>query len=191
MRVKSVNTNRVAPAAAAAAKSLQSCPTPCDPIDGSPPGSPVLGFSRQEHWSGLPFPSPMHKSEKWKWSRSVAWYSKYSNAHFVMVVLFQHFQKVFCVWERNWMLKKVRREPTKSFKATKTLKWTNPHIDQNVHFQVWNNFFNEHWSLACIFRWQRGVHYGFPSGTFKTLPIVSDANWIQTSLVRGCLGSLR
>ena len=30
-----------------------------------------LGFSRQEHWSGLPFPSPMHASEKWKWSRSV------------------------------------------------------------------------------------------------------------------------
>ena len=30
-----------------------------------------LGFSRQEHWSGLPFPSPMHESEKIKWSRSV------------------------------------------------------------------------------------------------------------------------
>ena len=30
-----------------------------------------LGFSRQEHWSGLPFPSPMHASEKWKWSHSV------------------------------------------------------------------------------------------------------------------------
>ena len=30
-----------------------------------------LGFSRQEHWSGLPFPSPMRESEKWKWSRSV------------------------------------------------------------------------------------------------------------------------
>ena len=90
----------------AAAKSLQSCPTLCDPIDGSPPGSPVpgilqartlewvaiafsnawkwkgkvksfspvwlfatswttayqappsLGFSRQEYWSGVPFPSP-------------------------------------------------------------------------------------------------------------------------------------
>ena len=29
---------------------------------------PSLGFSRQEHWSGLPFPSPMHQSEKWrKW----------------------------------------------------------------------------------------------------------------------------
>ena len=32
---------------------------------------PSLGFSRQENWSGLPFPSPMYESEKWKWSRSV------------------------------------------------------------------------------------------------------------------------
>ena len=32
---------------------------------------PSLGFSRQKHWSGLPFPSPMSESEKWKWSRSV------------------------------------------------------------------------------------------------------------------------
>ena len=90
---------------ASAAKSLQSCPTLCDPIDGSPPGSPVpavlqarilgrglpfpsplhacmlsyfshvrlfavpwtaahqdslsTGFSRQEYWSGLPFPTPV------------------------------------------------------------------------------------------------------------------------------------
>ena len=105
--------------AAAAAKSRQLCLTLCDPIDNSPPGSPVagilqarilewiaisfssewkwrvkvkllsrvrlcatpcmaadqaplsLGFSRQEHGSGLPFPSPMHESEKWKWSRSI------------------------------------------------------------------------------------------------------------------------
>ena len=48
----------------AAAKSLQSCLTLRDPIDGSPPGFPSLGFSRQEHWSGLPFPSPMQESEK-------------------------------------------------------------------------------------------------------------------------------
>ena len=47
----------------ATAKSLQSCLTLCDPTDGSPPSSPSLGFSRQEHWSGLPFPSPMHESE--------------------------------------------------------------------------------------------------------------------------------
>ena len=30
-----------------------------------------LGFSRQEQWSGLPFPSPIHEREKSKWSRSV------------------------------------------------------------------------------------------------------------------------
>ena len=96
------------PLAAAAAKLLQSCPTLCDPIDGSPPGSPVpgilqartlewvaisfsnawkwevkmkslsrvqlfatpwtaayqappsMGFSRQEYWSGVPFPSLSH-----------------------------------------------------------------------------------------------------------------------------------
>ena len=51
--------------AAADAKSLQSCPTLRDPIDGSSPGSALsLGFSRHEHWSGLPFPSPVHESEK-------------------------------------------------------------------------------------------------------------------------------
>ena len=50
--------------AAAAAKSLQSCPTLCDPIDGSPPGSPVPGILQAKHWSGLPFLSPMHESEK-------------------------------------------------------------------------------------------------------------------------------
>ena len=32
---------------------------------------PSLGFSRQKHWSGLPFPSPMHESEKGKGSHSV------------------------------------------------------------------------------------------------------------------------
>ena len=88
--------------ATAAAKSLQSCPTLCDPIDGSPgilqartlewvaisfsnawkwkvkvkslsrvrllatpwtaahQASPSMGFSRQEYWSGVPLPSPIH-----------------------------------------------------------------------------------------------------------------------------------
>ena len=98
-------------AAAAAAKSLQSCPTLCDPIDGSPPGSPIpgilqartlewvaisfsnackwkvkvkllshvwlfatpwtvayqappsMGFSRQEYWSGVPWPSPKKETK--------------------------------------------------------------------------------------------------------------------------------
>ena len=50
--------------AAAAAKSLQSCPTLCDPIDSSHQAPPSLGFSREECWSGLPFPSPVHESER-------------------------------------------------------------------------------------------------------------------------------
>ena len=33
----------------------QSCPTLCDPVDYQ---APSMGFSRQEYWSGLPFPSP-------------------------------------------------------------------------------------------------------------------------------------
>ena len=64
MKNPSTFLNTAAAAAAAAAKLLQSCPTLCNLIDGSPSGSPSLGFSRQEHWSGLPFPSPMHESEK-------------------------------------------------------------------------------------------------------------------------------
>ena len=44
------------------------CATPRTAAHQAPPS---LGFSRQEHWSGLPFPSPMHESEKWKWSHSV------------------------------------------------------------------------------------------------------------------------
>ena len=44
-------------AAAAAAKSLQSCPTLCDPLDGSPPGSPVPGIlqARTLEWVAISF----------------------------------------------------------------------------------------------------------------------------------------
>ena len=44
-------------AAAAAAKSLQSCPTLCDPIDGSLPGSSVLGIlqARTLEWVAISF----------------------------------------------------------------------------------------------------------------------------------------
>ena len=48
----------------AAAKSLQSCPTLCDPIDGSPPGSRVPGILQARTLERVPFPSPMHESEK-------------------------------------------------------------------------------------------------------------------------------
>ena len=51
----------------AAAESLQSCPTLCDPIDGSPPGSPVPGIiqARTLEWVGISF------SNAWKWKVKV------------------------------------------------------------------------------------------------------------------------
>ena len=48
---------------AAAAKSLQSCRLCATPETAALQAPPSLGFSRQEHWSGLPFPSPMRESE--------------------------------------------------------------------------------------------------------------------------------
>ena len=53
--------------AAAAAKSLQSCPTLCDPIDSSPPGSPIPGIlqARTLEWVAIAF------SNAWKWKVKV------------------------------------------------------------------------------------------------------------------------
>ena len=50
-------TQNLAAAAAAAAKSLQSSPTLCDPIDGSPPGSPVPGYLQERilEWVAISF----------------------------------------------------------------------------------------------------------------------------------------
>ena len=55
------------PPAAAAAKLRQSCPTLCDPIDGSPPGSPVPGIlqARTLEWVAISF------SNAWKWKVKV------------------------------------------------------------------------------------------------------------------------
>ena len=52
---KKQDLQEAAAAAAAAAKSLQSCPTLCDPIDGSPPGSPVPGIlqARTLEWVAI------------------------------------------------------------------------------------------------------------------------------------------
>ena len=54
---RNINNLRYADAAAAAAKSLQSCLTLCDPIDGSPPGSPVPGIlqARTLEWVAISF----------------------------------------------------------------------------------------------------------------------------------------
>ena len=49
----------------------KSCPTLCDPIDGSPLGSPVPGILQARTLENSNAWTPMHESEKWKWSRSV------------------------------------------------------------------------------------------------------------------------
>ena len=65
---------------AATTKSLQLFPTLCNPIDGSPPGSPVPGILQAKHWSGLPFPSPntycnfslsVGSNQNFTWSSSI------------------------------------------------------------------------------------------------------------------------
>ena len=65
-RHKWVNHWPLVTAAATAAKSIWSCPTLCDPIDGSPPGSPVPGIlqARTLEWVAISF------SNAWKWSES-------------------------------------------------------------------------------------------------------------------------
>ena len=57
---------------AAAAKLLQSCPTLCDPIDGSPPGSPIPGIlqARTLEWVSISF------SKAWKWKVKVNSFSR-------------------------------------------------------------------------------------------------------------------
>jgi len=57
--------------AATAAKSLQSCPTLCDPIDGSPPGFPIPGIlqARTLEWVAISF------SNAWKWKVKVKSFS--------------------------------------------------------------------------------------------------------------------
>ena len=71
MSTQSRCTRHLAAAAAATAKSLQSCMTLCDPIDGSPPGSPVPGIlqARILKWVAISFSKAW--KWKWKWSRSV------------------------------------------------------------------------------------------------------------------------
>jgi len=63
----SLTTHSITTAAAAAAKSLQSCPTLCDPIDGSPPGFPIPGIlqARTLEWVAISF------SNAWKWKVQV------------------------------------------------------------------------------------------------------------------------
>ena len=60
-------------AAVAAAKSLQSCPTLCDPTDGSPPGSPVAGIlqARTLEWAAIVFSMSYEGSPSMAFKRGI------------------------------------------------------------------------------------------------------------------------
>ena len=70
--LKRVGLMSIPAAAAAAAKSLQSCPTLCNPVDSSPPGSPVPGILQVRilEWVAISF------SKAWKWKVKVKWPSR-------------------------------------------------------------------------------------------------------------------
>ena len=118
-------------AAVSAAKSLQSCSTLCDPIDGSPPGSPIPGILQARTLEWLPFPSPMHESEKWKWSRSVV--SDSSQPHGLQPTRLLHPWDFpgksagvgcYCLL-RQWFYSPIKRKPVtaSTFPLLFAMKW--------------------------------------------------------------------
>ena len=70
--LKEINKLFLVPQPKHNAKSLQSCPTLCDPIDGSPPGSPIPGIlqARTLEWVAISF------SNAWKWKVKVKSFSR-------------------------------------------------------------------------------------------------------------------
>ena len=66
-----------------AAKSFQSCPTLCDPIDSSPPGSPIPGIlqARTLEWVVISFSNAQSEKWKWKWSHARLSATPWTAAH--------------------------------------------------------------------------------------------------------------
>ena len=67
-------------------KSLQLCPTLCDPMDSSPQAPLSTGFARQEHWNGLPFPSPKAKDEQYLFKDGILIQIKFPNVFHTSVL---------------------------------------------------------------------------------------------------------
>ena len=99
------------------------CATPWTAAHQAPPS---LGFSRREHWSGLPVPSAMHESEQWKWSRSVV--SDSSQPHGLQPT------RLLCPWDF----------------PGKSLEWVA--IAFSVHL-LYRSFIRHSWSNLCENTW--------------------------------------
>ena len=134
---------------------------------------PFLAFSRQEHWSGLPFPSPLHESEKWKWSHSVVsdswdWYFPsqiHCRGNWFLVIGFrmiwpqslQPFASILMqltqmVRERQsapspsrvWVLKSLRRSHFQAKNTKKKKKYVS-----DLCFRGWDGYASLSWT-ACL-----------------------------------------
>ena len=135
--------------AAAAAKSLQSCLTLCNSIDGSPPGSPPLGFSRQEHWRGLPFPSLVHESEEWKWSHSVGsdlatpWTTAYQAPPSTGFSRQEHWSGCHCLLPDSLLVCTIMDNAT--------LNISHRFWCEHISFFYWDKCI---WRLSCVFSFE-------------------------------------
>ena len=126
---------------AAAAKSLQSCPSLCDPRDSSPPGSPIPGIlqARILEWVAISF------SNVWKWKVKVKSLSRvrlsatpWNAAHqappstgFSRSLLFS---APFYLW-RNWSIKKLN-DSLRSYSLSRARMWTYALWLQSLYFQL-------------------------------------------------------
>ena len=117
------------------------CATPQMAAHQAPP---PLGFSRQEYWSGLPFPSPMHESEKWKWSRSVV--SNSSRPHGLQPT------RLLCPWDFpgkntgvgcHWTRQHIKKQ--RRYFANKGLS-SQGYGFSSSHVWMWELYYKENWA---------------------------------------------
>ena len=139
-----------AAAAAAAAKSLQSCPSLCDPLDGSPPGSPIPGIlqARTLEWVAIFF------SNAWKWKGKVKLLSHPtlsdpmecsppgSSTHGIFQARVlewgaRAFSKGHCCWKSNVMLLTVPLEMRGKAHHTGTEGKNSQSRAQRIERKVW------------------------------------------------------
>ena len=110
--------------AAAAAKLLQSCPTLCDPIDGSPPGSPVPGIlqARTLEWVAISF------SNAWKWKVKSESESEVAYMTLYDFGLLKGKWKFWVSKDIYWLFKHLKQQPhlkgdrTNNYQTLKTKK---------------------------------------------------------------------
>ena len=100
------SSRKLSMTAAAAAKSLQSCPTLCDPMDGSPPGSPVPGIlqARTLEWVAISF-SNVTILYIYKYNHIIHMYSY--NVSYIFMSIHLNFAYFFLVFKKV-LLKKGR-----------------------------------------------------------------------------------